>query len=218
MQIQDKILTSIPVFEVSETLKEAILFFEETTFSHVAITENGEYVGVLSENDLPCFEPEESIEKFRFEMERFHVNKETMWMDVLEMFSRNEANVIPVLDDNAMVAGYYNLEEVVDYFIDTPFFKEPGAILVVSIGIKDYSFSEIAQIVESNNARLLGAFISESQNDIVHVTLKIGSENLSEVAQTFRRYNYTIVFGNSDDQFIEDLKQRSDYLEKYLNI
>ena len=218
MQIQDKIITSIPVFEVSENLKEAILFFEETTFSHVAITENGEYLGVLSENDLPCFEPEELIEKFRYEMEHFHVTKETMWMDVLEMFSRNEANVIPVLDDVGTVAGYYNLEEVVDYFIDTPFFKEPGGILVVSMGIKDYSFSEIAQIVESNNARLLGAFISESHNDIVHVTLKIGSENLSEVAQTFRRYNYTIVFGNSDDQFIEDLKQRSDYLEKYLNI
>lgn len=218
MQIQDKIISSIPVFEVSETLKEVILFFEETTFSHVAITENGEYLGALSENDLPCFEPEESIEKFRYEMERFHVSKETMWMDVLEMFSRNEANVIPVLDDNAAVTGYYDLEDVVAYFIDTPFFKEPGAILVVSIGIKDYSFSEIAQIVESNNARLLGAFISESLNDIIHVTLKIGSENLNEVAQTFRRYNYTIEFGNRDDQFVEDLKQRSDYLERYLNI
>ncbi len=218
MQIQDKIISSIPVFEVSETLREVILFFEETTFSHVAVTENGEYLGVLSENDLPCFEPKESIEKYRLEMEAFHVTKETMWMDVLEMFSRNEANVLPVLDDNYMVAGYYDLQDVVDHFIDTPFFKEPGGILVVSRGIKDYSFSEIAQIVESNNAKLIGAFISESQNDVVHITLKIGSQNLNEVTQTFRRYNYTIVFGNSDDQFMEDLKQRSDYLEKYLNI
>ncbi|WP_299000613.1 CBS domain-containing protein [Flagellimonas sp. S174] len=218
MQIQDKIISSIPVFEVSETLKDVILFFEESAFSHVAVTENGEYLGVLSENDLPCFEPDETIGKFRFEMERFHVKKETMWMDVLETFSRNEANVIPVIDDNEMVAGYYNLEEVVDYFIDTPFFREAGSILVVSIGSKDYSFSEIAQIVESNNARLLGAFISESLNDILYITLKIASENLNEVAQTFRRYNYTIEFGNSDDKFIEDLKERSDYLEKYLNI
>ncbi len=103
-------------------------------------------------------------------------------------------------------------------FIDTPFFKEPGAILVISTGIKDYSFSEIAQIVEGNNARLLGAFITDSQNDIVQITLKIGAQNLTEVAQTFRRYNYTIEFGNSDDQFLEDLKQRSAYLEKYLNV
>ena len=218
MQIQNQIITTIPVFEVAETLKDVIQFFEETTYSHVAITENGNYLGLLSENDLACFEPDKKIEEFRFEMESFFVTKDTSWLDVLEMFSRNEANILPILDENQVITGYYDLEDIVGMFIDTPFFKEPGAILVISIGIKDYSFSEIAQIVESNNARLLGAFITDSENDILEITLKIGTQNLNEVAQTFRRYNYTIVFGNSDDQFLEDLKQRSDYLEKYLNV
>lgn len=218
MYIQDQIITTVPVFEVSETLKEVIKFFEETTYSHVAVTENGVYLGLLSENDLPCFEPEKSIEDFRYELDNFFVTKETAWLDVLEMFSRNEANILPVVDEDQLILGYYDLEDIVSVFIDTPFFKEPGAILVISTGIKDYSFSEIAQIVESNNARLLGAFITDSENDVVQITLKIGTQSMNEVAQTFRRYNYTIVFGNSDDQFLEDLKQRSDYLEKYLNV
>ena len=85
-------------------------------------------------------------------------------------------------------------------------------------GIKDYSFSEIAQIVEGNNTKIIGAFISELRNDIVQITLKMGSSNLNEVIQTFRRYNYSIIFGHTDDQFLEDLKQRSDYLDKYLNV
>lgn len=218
MYIQDQIVTNVPIFEVSETLKDVIKFFEETTFSHVAVTENGVYLGMLSENDLACFEPNKTIEEFRYELESFFVIKETAWLDVLEMFSRNESNILPVLDENQMVLGYYNLEDIVSVFIDTPFFREPGAILVISTGIKDYSFSEIAQIVESNNARLLGAFITDSENDVVQITLKIGTQSLNEVTQTFRRYNYSIIFGNSDDQFLEDLKQRSDYLEKYLNV
>lgn len=218
MYIQDQIVTNVPVFEVSETLKDVIKFFEETTFSHVAVTENGIYLGLLSENDLACFEPEKKIEDFRYEVEGFFVTKETAWLDVLEMFSRNESNILPVLDEAQVILGYYRLEDIVSVFIDTPFFREPGAILVVSTGIKDYSFSEIAQIVESNNARLLGAFITDSENDVVQITLKIGTQSLNEVTQTFRRYNYTILFGNSDDQFLEDLKQRSDYLEKYLNV
>lgn len=218
MHIQDQIVTNVPIFEVSETLKDVIKLFEETTFSHVAVTENGIYLGMLSENDLACFEPNKTIEEFRYELESFFVVKETAWLDVLEMFSRNESNILPVLDESQMVLGYYNLEDIVSVFIDTPFFKEPGAILVISTGIKDYSFSEIAQIVESNNARLLGAFITDSENDVVQITLKIGTQSLNEVTQTFRRYNYSIIFGNSDDQFLEDLKQRSDYLEKYLNV
>ena len=218
MQIQSLILTTIPIFEVSETLEEVIRLFEETTYSHVGVSENGIYIGLLSENDLACFEPDKKIEDFRYELETFFVTKETSWLDVLEMFSRNEANILPILDEDEIIIGYYDLEDVVGLFIDTPFFKEPGAILVISTGMKDYSFSEIAQIVESNNARLLGAFITDSQNDVVQITLKIGAQNLTEVAQTFRRYNYTIEFGNSDDQFLEDLKQRSAYLEKYLNV
>ena len=218
MQIQNRIINSVPVFEVSETLADVIGFFGETTFSHVAVSENGVYIGSLSENDLACFEADKPIDDFRIDLEFFSVTKETLWLDVLEIFSRNQANILPVLDENQMVIGYYNLEDVVACFTDTPFFKEPGGILVVATGIKDYSFSEIAQIVEGNNARLLGAFITDSQNDVVQITLKIGTLNLNEVAQTFRRYNYTIVFGNSDDQFLEDLKQRSDYLEKYLNV
>ena len=88
----------------------------------------------------------------------------------------------------------------------------------MATGINDYSFSEIAQIVESNNAKLIGGFITDTQNDIIQVTLKITATNFDKVLQTFRRYNYHILFGNSDDSFLEDLKNRSDYLDKYLNV
>lgn len=218
MNIQNHILTTLPVFELNDSISKVIDFFVETTYSHVAVSENNIFIGLLSENDLACFESHQKIEQFRYDLESFFVTAETSWLDVLEKFARNEANILPILDEDSLVKGYYDLNHVVSEFIGTPFFTEPGGILVVSKGIKDYSFSEVAQIVESNNTKVLGAFISDSQNDVVHITLKIGASNLNEVTQTFRRYNYNIEFGNTDDQFLEDLKQRSDYLDKYLNV
>ncbi len=218
MNIQNQIRTTLPVLDVGAALSEVIDFFVETTYSHIAIIENDIFLGLLSENDLSCFEAHQKVEQFRYDLESFFVKKETQWLDVLEKFARNEANILPILDEDVRVIGYYDLNDIVGEFIGTPFFTEPGGILVVAKGIKDYSFSEISQIVESNNTRLLGAFISDSQNDIVQITLKIGSSNLNEVIQSFRRYNYEIVYGTNDDLFIEDLKQRSDYLNKYLNV
>jgi hypothetical protein len=122
------------------------------------------------------------------------------------------------MDVEGKILGYYNLTDVVTVFIDTPFFTEPGGVLVIAKGIKDYSFSEIAQIVESNNSKLLGGFVTDMKNDVVQVTIKIGATEINDIIQTFRRYNYTILFGNTDDQFLENLKQRSDYLDKYLNV
>ena len=84
--------------------------------------------------------------------------------------------------------------------------------------MQDYSFSEISQIVESNDAKILGAFVSKMESDVVQITLKIGNSGLNDVIQTFRRYNYNIVSGHEEDTYIESLKERSEYLRKYLDI
>ncbi|MBC2838902.1 acetoin utilization protein acuB [Robiginitalea sp. SC105] len=218
MQIQEHIISTIPVFEVTDTLKEAIHFFTHSTYSHVAITEKGVFLGLLGEADLDSFEEMSPIEDFRYQLESFHVNVDAGWIDILEVFTRNEANLLPVIGPEGKLLGYYDLNDVVGIFTHMPFFTEPGAILVVSKPLKDYSFSEIAQIVEGNNTRLLGAFITEIKNDLVQITLKMGDTNINEVIQTFRRYKYTILTGSADDAFLDALRQRSDYLDKYLNV
>ena len=218
MHIQDHIVSTIPVFEVDDQLSEVIHFFKETTHSHVAIIEKDSYLGVLDENDLEQFETDKTVDEHRYDLGTFFVRKDTNWLDVLETFARHEANLLPVLDEMGRMEGYYDLTDIVNVFIDTPFFTEPGGIIVLAKGIKDYTFSEIAQIVESNNTKLIGGFITDSKNDVIQITIKVASTNLNEIIQTFRRYNYNILFGNNDDQLMEDLKERSDYLEKYLNV
>lgn len=218
MDIQEHIIANLPVFDIKDTTEKVLEFFQDSTYSHVAILDDGRFLGLFSENDADGLQPDAKIDEFRYELQSFFVRRDTNWLDVLEVFARNEANLLPVLNEKEEVTGYYCLTDIVAVFIDMPFFTDPGSILVVATGVKDYSFSQIAQIVESNNAKLYGGFISDTQNDIIQVTLKITANNYNKVVQTFRRYNYNIIFGNSDDEFLEDLKNRSDYLEKYLNV
>ncbi|PIB29136.1 acetoin utilization protein acuB [Maribacter sp. 4U21] len=218
MQIQSHIIKNIPEFKIGDSFGKVLDFFKENTYSHIAITEKNRFLGVFSENDVEIIDAAAKIESYRYDLETFFVRKNTNWLDVLEAFARNEANLLPILDENEEIIGYYDLTDIVSVFIDTPFFTDPGNILVVAKGMKDYSFSEIAQIVESNNAKFIGGLITDIQNDVVQITIKISTTNFNDVVQTFRRYNYNIIFGNSDDQFLEDLKQRSDYLDKFLNV
>jgi len=218
MHIQEHIITNLPVFDIKDTSEKVLDFFHDTTYSHIAILEDGRFLGLFSEIDADGLLADSKIEEFRYDLQSFFVRRDTNWLDVLEVFARNEANLVPVQNEKEEVMGYYFLTDIVAEFIDTPFFTDPGSILVVATGVKEYSFSEIAQIVESNNAKLIGGFITDTQNDIIQVTLKITTNNYNKVVQTFRRYNYHILFGNSDDEFLEDLKNRSDYLDKYLNV
>jgi hypothetical protein len=202
-----------------ETLvKELQTVFKQLTYSHVPILKEHVYLGCLSETDVYCFEPDQKVSEILYAVEGFFVRNTSLWLDILEAFAQNNCNIMPVLDGENNYIGYYQLIDIISLFNGTPFFSEPGGIIVIEKGQNDFSFSEISQIVESNNAKLLGAFISKSQNDLTQITLKIGNVGLSTIFQEFRRYGYTIISGHEDDTFLRTLKERSAYLDTYLNL
>ncbi|GAA4268525.1 CBS domain-containing protein [Hyunsoonleella aestuarii] len=219
MKLSDLIINDVKPINDNNKVSDLQLLFNQLTYSHIPIkNDNNEFIGSLFETDVHCFEGQKPIIDYAHALENFHVKRTTLWLDVLEAFARNSSNIMPVLDENNKYLGYYELNDVISLFGESPFFIDPGGILVIEKGINDYSFSEISQIVESNNGKLLGAFVSKMKNDVVQVTLKIGNASLNEIIQTFRRYSYNIVSGHEDDSYNQSLKERSDYLNKYLNM
>ena len=218
MPLSEYIINDIKPLQTTDKVDDVQQLFNQLTYSHIPIKKEDVYIGCMSETDAHCFESDKKITDYLYVLEGFFVRNQTLWLDVLEAFAQNDSNIMPVLDDKNNYVGYYELNDIISLFNDTPFFAEAGGIIIVEKGYNDYSFSEVCQIVESNNAKLLGAFISKIENDVVQITLKIGSAGLNEIIQSFRRYSYNIVSGHEDDVFLKNLKERSDYLDKYLNL
>lgn len=218
MPLKELIINDIKPLNINDKVSDLKLMFNELTYSHIPIENDGVYFGCISETDAHCFDGKDTILECRHSLEGFFVRLDTPWLDVLETFAHNSCNIMPVLDEQNNYLGYYELNDIIGRFNETPFFSEPGGTLIVEKGIQDYSFSEICQIVESNDAKILGAFISKMESDLVQITLKIGSSGFNDVIQTFRRYSYSIISGHEEDTYIENLKERSDYLDKYLKM
>jgi len=219
MKLHEFIINDIKPVDSNSKVSDLQTLFNQLTYSHIPINDaNGVFMGVLFETDVHCFEANKTLHEYLYAAEVFFVRKNTLWLDVLEAFAQNSSNIMPVLDEKNNYLGYYELNDIMGLFNESPFFNHSGGVLVVEKGINDYSLSEISQIVESNNGKLLGAFISKMTNDLIQVTLKISNTGLNDIIQTFRRYSYNIVAGNEEDNYIKNLKERSDYLNKYLNI
>ena len=219
MKLSELIINDIKPLNINSKTRDLQLLFNQLTFSHIPVKDDtGAYLGCFSETDAHIFDADKQLSEYKYALEDFYVRKNTVWLDILETFAVNSTNVMPVLDIHNKYLGYYELNDVISLFSESPFFSEAGGILIVEKGINYYSFSEISQIVESNDGKLLGAFISRMNTDLVQVTLKIGNTGLNEIIQTFRRYSYNIVSGHEEDGYLETLKERSDYLKKYLNM
>lgn len=217
-EITEYITNDVKAIDSFDSIEAVQDFFSDLHFSHFPVLEDGVYIGSIAAEDIETFDSDKKIVDYRFTLEGFFTKTDTMWLDVLEVFAKNNTNLVPVLDENNSYVGYYEIEDIMKFFHETPFLQEPGGIIVVRKGVLDYSMSQITQIVESNNGKLLGLFISESSIDSVEITLKITLGAMNEIIQTFRRYNYEIISEHQEDNYINNLKERSDYLDKYLNI
>jgi len=212
------IINDIKPFTVTANILELQNIFNQLTYSHIPVHKEGVYIGCISENDVHCFEGTKQISDYLYSLEPFFVRDSTNWLDILEAFALNNSNIMPVLDSKNTYIGYFELSDIMSLFNDTPFLSEAGGIIVVEKGQHDYSFSKICQIVESNDTKILGVFISKMENDMVQATIKIGHSGINAIVQTFRRYGYQVISKHEEDTFLEDLKERSNYLDKYLNI
>lgn len=218
MQLDHLIINDLKPIDITNTIGDVKLMFSQLSYTHIPIKNNEDFVGCISETDAHCFESDIVLSDITYSIESFFVRENNTWLDVLEGFAQNNSNVMPILDLNNHYIGYYELNDVIGLFSETPFFSETGGIIIVEKGLNDYSFSELSQIIESNNAKIYGAFISQIVNDKVQITVKIGHIGLNDVLQSFRRYGYNIVSGIEEDAYVENLKERSDYLNKYLDL
>ncbi|MNE33333.1 CBS domain protein [compost metagenome] len=217
-EITEYINNDIKAIRLEESIETVQDFFAELSFSHFPVLEEGTYIGSIALDDVETFDIDKKVSDYRYTLEGFYARTNMIWLDVLEVFARNHTSVVPVLDENNKYVGYYDITDIVKFFHETPFLKEMGGIIIVEKNINDYSMSQIAQIVESNNGKLLGLFISNVEDDNVQVTVKITLGAMNEIIQTFRRYNYEIISEHQEDNYLNALKERSDYLDKYLNI
>lgn len=223
MKISEYITKDISALDPNSSVKEAANMFDLVRFSHLPIVENHLLVGLIAESDIRTLEDSDStsdatLKEYNYLFDHFSIKNTNNWIDILKIFAANESNILPVLTDNNNYLGYYELSDVLHYFNDTPLLNHDGFFIVIEKGEKDYSFSEIAQIVESNAAKLIGIFISGYRNDLVTITLKVSTEEINDIIQSFRRYGYNLLTKHKEDVLLEELKDRSDYLQKYLNM
>lgn len=219
MNITDYISQYIKPLTLQSTVKSAQKLCKDVPISHFPVVENGKLLGSFPERDLRTIENKNrELKEYSYLLDHFFTDEKTTLLDLITLFADNDCNIIPVLNEAKNYIGYYELSDILDAFADSPFLHNESETIIVEKNVDDYSMSEISQIVESNKAKLLGMYISSQSINKVKVTLKIISKELNEIVQTFRRYDYTVITIHQDDSYLEDLKNRSDYLKKYLEM
>jgi len=221
MLAKDLISDVVPALRTSDNGQKALYWMDIFRISHLPIVNNEDFLGLISDKDIYDYNmADEPIGNHSLSLFSPFVTYDQHLYEVIELASRLNLTVVPVLDHNNHYLGVITLNDLVHYFADFSALKEPGAVIVLDMNIHDYSLSQIAQIVESNDAKILSVCVSShTASTKLEVTLKINRTDLSSIMQTFSRYNYIVkgTFMDEDDMnsFYEN---RYEMFMKYLSI
>lgn len=218
MIAKDLITDEIPPLKHTDTGETALLWMDEFKVSHLPVLKNDNFVGLISETDiLDKQDLTQSLDKLFDHLPRPYVKEGAHIYEVLFKIAEHKISVIPILSEDEKYLGCTSIHQLIQMIANTGSIKEQGGILVLEVNQNDYSLAQIAQIVESNNARILSSYIMSSPDSTkLEVTLKINQIELDRIIRTFERYDYTISASFQKSAFDDDLQLRYDALLNFL--
>lgn len=219
MNLTKELLTKeIPFLKPSDTGETTLALMEEYKVSHLPLVDNGKYLCLVSERDA-------------FRMESLDAQLGKAWyfspavkvtghlLEALERLTSNHLTLIPVVGDDNEYLGVITqsrLLEALSLLLGT---SKAGSILVIEVAEQDYLVSDIARLVESNNAHIinLSSFTSPSGN--LYVAFKVNVEDAEPIARSLERFHYKLVLSYMTEGVIDESTQkRLDELFYYINM
>ena len=205
----------------SEIGQKALNWMDVFRVSHMPVVDDRKYLGLISDkliydlniNDKPIAT---QIEK----LNTTHVHKDQHIFEIAILMYKLKLSVIPVLDTDHYYLGAISLYELARRFAKLFSLQEVGGVIVLEMHVNNYSLTEISQIVESNDVKILSCFLDRKPGTSnLNVILKLDKEDLSPVIQAFMRYDYNVKAVYLDHSMLNDLyKDRFDQFMKYMNI
>lgn len=220
MLAHELITDEIPPLKPSETAMKALRWMDEFKVTHLPLVEKVNFLGMISEADLLDLDsPDTPLGKLELPLINTFVYDDKHVFEVIKVVSDHHLTVIPVLNKDQKYIGAISIAQLMRVIAAMPVVEGPGGIVIIELNVNDYTLSEIARIVEGNDAKIMGTFItSHPDSTKMQLTLKINQTDLSGILQTFDRYDYHVTASYDQSDIKEDLKERYDSLMNYLNM
>jgi len=220
MQAKELINDLIPPLTVSDSGLKALNWMQEFKLEHLPLMNGLEYLGLVTEDDiLKVGSLEQPLGNEPLHLIKSSVKPGQPLIDVVKLISRQKLSMVAVLDDQQHYLGAITLADIIKHYAETGIFEDAHGVIVLEMNPKNYSMAEVASIVESENGKILSAYITpDPENEMIDLTLKINLTDLSRIIASFERHDYQIKEHYHHTEFIDDLKSRYDQLMSFLNI
>jgi len=192
---------------------------EDYDIQHLPLVKEEYFVGLVNKEDVLNLDTDQTLIHLADQITRVGILGSMHFTAALNLFSKNELTLLPVLNEQQECTGVIlqkNLNDLLAKFLGV---DHPGAIIVVSVSPYQYSLAELSRLVETNNAQIsqLNTNFDEATGALI-ITIKLNKEEADLIIATLQRYNYQVLhyFGNTIMH--NDIEDHYHHLMNYLDV
>ena len=206
--------------DLTDSGESAIVRMHEYNVNQLPVTDGDKYIGIINLDEIVALRHlNDPIKDLQLPLKRPYVHENAHLFEVMKAAVEYSVKVVPVLSADEKYIGLITAESCMRAFATLQSVMDEGGIVTLSIPVKDFQLSEIARIVESNNAAILAYYSHIDQaSGMVDVTLKLNTSEMSAIIAAFERFEYEVEGVYNDENYNEDVKDNYDALMKYLDV
>jgi acetoin utilization protein AcuB len=220
MLTRELLSQSLPSLRPHDKVYQALQLMNDNHVTHLPVTDNEKYVGILSEEDLLQVDndslPLETLEQSFFIAS---VKEDEHFLKAVQVAAENALSIVPVINEENELVGTVAYNDLLRHASEFMSLNEPGGLIVLEIPSNQYSFNEISKLVETNDAQITQLNTSnDAETGMMQVTIRINKPEISDIVATFQRYEYNIKYSFGEEQYANELRTNYDNLMNYLKI
>ncbi len=208
-----------PTVDPNNKVLLALQLMDEFEIFHIAVVEDNKYLGLIAKDDLLDVDENDTLLSLHKDLFTKSVKSGEHFLSALKLVSQSNLSLVPVVNTEHEWLGAitcFNLLKALTAYTGA---EEPGAIVVLEMERKSYSFGEISRLVETNDAYITQFNTTpETETGLLLVTIKINKLEISDIISTFQRYEYNIRYFIGEEHYENELRYNYDNLMTYLKI
>lgn len=213
-------LSELTTLKPSDSVDLAITLMDEHKVMHLPVVYENRLKGIISEDQLMNNLDATQVRDLLIQETPISVSQLDHLFEVIRVMNEYDLTTMPVLNaKNQAFMGCISVHQLMKVISEMTVVQSKGGIIVIEMQIRDLSLSQIARIVENNNAIILGSIITRNPDaSVIELTLKINKANIQPIVQSFERFNYKVVSSYDQSDQNDMMQDRYDALMIYLNI
>lgn len=219
MLTKNYISKSLPFLALNDDGNKALDIMDDYMLSELPVIEENNYLGLLQSKDIFDYNLfDEKMQNIRQKIHHIFINENQHVFDAFKMMHLYNLTLLPVLNSKDHYIGSITNTVLINNLAQTVTVKEEGFFLMITIEKKDFSLSEISNIIERNNGKILGMFIdSINENEQMIVFIKIFTQDIDDIIQSLDKFNYDAqIINYQESETNEMYNQRLENLIKFI--